>query len=202
MNLNVQLALMLAGIILFLPLGMALVLSTFYKKVPQGKVWIRSGVGGSQVSFGGIVFIPILHRLEQMDITAKKIELRHFGDKALRTKDGVYLDAQVGIVLRIEPTTESILYAAQTHGALNASNQAQIEKLFCDRFEEGLVASVRQFNWNEIDASLEPLKEEYFERICDGLLGFVIDDISFGHLSKPGEQTEQRIADKTQVFQN
>lgn len=202
MNESMQLALIVAGSILFLMFGVVSVLSKFYKKVPQGNAWIRSGVDGPRVSFGGILFIPLLHRLEIMDITAKKIELRHFGDKALRTKDGVNLDAQVGIVLRIEPTAENVLFAAQTHGAFKASDQEQIEKLFCDRFEEGLVASLRQFTWNELDASLEPLKAEYFKRINDNLLGFIIDDISFGHLSKPCEQTEQRFSDKSKVYHN
>lgn len=202
MNANVQLAVIIAGILFFVMINVIALLTKFYKKVPQGNVWIRTGVGGTRVSFGGIVFIPIMHRLEAMDITAKKIELKHFGDRALRTKDGVYLDAQVGIVLRIEPSEESVLFAGQTYGVAKTGNQEELEKLFRDGFEESLSTSVRQFTWPEIDESLEPLKAEFFERIVNRLRGFVIDDISFGHLSKPSEPMEQHSTDKTQLYRN
>ena len=59
-----------AVIIIF---GMLALFSRFYKKVEQGKVIVRNGVGGPVVSFGGIIVIPILHFAEIMDISVKRV---------------------------------------------------------------------------------------------------------------------------------
>src|SRR5690554_8211870 len=58
------------GIIVFLVITFFVVLSMFYKKIPQGKAIVRTGVGGSKVEVRTCMnVIPVFHKMETMDIS-------------------------------------------------------------------------------------------------------------------------------------
>ncbi|WP_349771690.1 SPFH domain-containing protein, partial [Escherichia coli] len=72
------------------------VLSVFYKKVPQGKAIVRTGVGGSQVAFNkGMYVIPVFHKMEIMDISIKKIDITRQQHDGLICKDNIRADIKV-----------------------------------------------------------------------------------------------------------
>ena len=56
--------LLAVGVIVFIIISFIVVLSVFYKKVPQGKAIVRTGVGGSQVAFNkGMYVIPVFNKM-------------------------------------------------------------------------------------------------------------------------------------------
>ena len=57
------------GAVVFIIFSFFVVLSMFYKKIPQGKSIVRTGVGGSKVAFNkGMYVVPVFHQMEIMDI--------------------------------------------------------------------------------------------------------------------------------------
>src|SRR5690606_9755891 len=55
------------GAVIFFILAFFVVLSMFYKKIPQGKAIVRTGVGGTKVAFNkGMYVVPVFHRMEIM----------------------------------------------------------------------------------------------------------------------------------------
>ena len=56
-----------AGIIVVL--GILAMVAKWYRKAAQGQALVKTGVGGTKVSFNGKLIIPVLHRLEIMDIS-------------------------------------------------------------------------------------------------------------------------------------
>ena len=53
-----------------------ILIAIFYKKIPQGEALVRTGFGGTAVAFDkGLYVIPVLHKVEIMDISIKKIEI-------------------------------------------------------------------------------------------------------------------------------
>ena len=66
-------------VILVLFVGLFALIVKCYKKVSQGEALIRNGFGGTQVSFAGKFVIPILHKVEFMDISVKRIEIDRHG---------------------------------------------------------------------------------------------------------------------------
>ena len=75
MSYTVQIILVSIGAFVIVLIGLLALFSRFYRKVDQGKVIIRNGVGGNKVSFGGILVLPIIHKYEIMDISVKRVEI-------------------------------------------------------------------------------------------------------------------------------
>jgi len=70
----------LIGVLIFVIIaiilgGIAALTIKCLRKVPQGTALIRNGQGGTQVSFTKAYVIPILHIVEMMDISVKRIEI-------------------------------------------------------------------------------------------------------------------------------
>jgi flotillin len=72
-------ATMVVFVVLF-GVGFLALLVRCYQKVSQGQALIRNGIGGTRVSFSGMFVIPILHRVEYMDISVKRIEIDRRGE--------------------------------------------------------------------------------------------------------------------------
>jgi uncharacterized membrane protein YqiK len=62
-------------------LGFLAVIAKMYKKAVQGEALLRTGMGDAKVSFSGIIVVPILHKLEVMDIKLKAIVIARSGPK-------------------------------------------------------------------------------------------------------------------------
>ena len=67
--------------------GIAALMIKCLRKVPQGSALIKNGAGGTKVSFDRAVIIPILHIVEMMDISVKRIEIDRSGEDGLICKD-------------------------------------------------------------------------------------------------------------------
>ena len=84
------------GAVVFIIIAFFVVLSMFYKKIPQGKAIVRTGVGGSNVAFNkGMYVIPVFHKMEVMDISVKKIEINRMQGDGLICKDNIRADIKV-----------------------------------------------------------------------------------------------------------
>src|SRR5690606_20547297 len=63
------------GTIVFLVIAFFVVLSMFYKKIPQGKAIVRMGVGGFKVAINKRMYVvPVFNNIDIMDISIKKLE--------------------------------------------------------------------------------------------------------------------------------
>ena len=81
---------------LFLILIFFAIIAMFYKKIPQGEAIIRTGFGGTKVaSDKGMYVVPVLHKVEVMDISVKKIEIERLQKDGLICKDNMRADIKV-----------------------------------------------------------------------------------------------------------
>ena len=119
-----------------------MLIARFYRKVPQGRALVRTGMGGIKVSFTGKIVIPIAHRSEQMDISVKRIEIDRTGQNGLICKDNMRADIKVAFFVRVNPTEADVRKVAQSIGCERASSQPAIEQLFDAKFSEALRRSV------------------------------------------------------------
>ncbi|HVK57659.1 MAG TPA: flotillin family protein, partial [Candidatus Kapabacteria bacterium] len=69
--------------------GSAVLISRFYRKVEQGQALVRNGMGGTKVSFSGMIVLPILHQPEYMDISVKRVEIDRNGKNGLICMDNL-----------------------------------------------------------------------------------------------------------------
>jgi flotillin len=164
--------------------GSAVLISRFYRKVEQGQALVRNGMGGTKVSFSGTIVLPILHQLEYMDISVKRIEIDRNGKNGLICMDNMRADLKVAFFVRVNQTPQDVLKVAQSVGCIRASSHAAITELFDAKFSEALKTVGRQFNFVDLYNSRDKLKEGILKTIGTDLNGFVLEDVAIDYLEQ------------------
>ena len=109
-----------------------------YRKALQGEALVKTGMGGTKVSFNGMFVVPVLHKLEVMDITLKTIVISRTSKDGLICKDNMRADIKVTFFIRVNQTHEDVKQVAQSIGCGRASDQGSLELLFDAKFSEAL----------------------------------------------------------------
>jgi flotillin len=159
---------------------------TMYKKVPQGKAMVKTGLGGLKVSFNGMLVVPVIHKLEIMDISVKKIEIHREGKDGLICKDNMRADIKVAFFIRVNSTIESVEDVAQKIGTERASEVSTLNTLFEAKFSEALKTVGKKFEFIELYDSRSKFKSQILEEIGKDLNGYILDDCAIDYL----EQTD------------
>ena len=157
---------------------------TCFRKVDQGQALVRNGVGGTKVSFNGMVVFPVIHRVETMDISVKRVEIDRQGKNGLICMDNMRADIKVAFFVRVNKTPEDVLKVAQAIGCERASSPTSVIELFDAKFSEGLKTVGRQFQFVELYNSREKLKEGILKVVGTDLNGFVLDDVAIDYLEQ------------------
>ena len=179
-----QLSLVVIVIIAILVLGFLAIVARMYQKAVQGEALVRTGLGDTKVSFSGIFVVPILHKLEVMDIKLKTIVIARAGSEGLVCKDNLRADVKVNFFVRVNKTEQDVINVAQSIGAHRASDPAALESLFDAKFSEALKTVGKHFDFIELYNSREQFKQEILRIIGTDLNGYVLDDCAIDYLEQ------------------
>lgn len=178
------------GIIVFLIISFFVVLSMFYKKIPQGKAIVRTGVGGSKVTFNkGMYVIPVFHKMEIMDISVKKIEIARMQHDGLICRDNIRADIKVAFFVRVNKSVDDVINVAQNLGCDRASDPETLKSIFESKFSEALKTVGKKFDFIELYEARREFRDEILNIIGTDLNGYILDDCAIDYL----EQTELRF---------
>jgi uncharacterized membrane protein YqiK len=172
---------LIVGLIL---VGVAIMFVQCYRKVEQGQVLVRNGVGGTKVSFSGMVILPVLHKYEYMDISVTRLEIDRRGQAGLICRDNMRADITVAFFVRVNKTENDVLKVAQTIGCKRASDREAIALLFEAKFSEALKTVGRHFDFVELYNSREKFRDEIIKIIGTDLNGYVLDDAAIDYLEQ------------------
>ncbi|OJU77965.1 MAG: flotillin [Bacteroidetes bacterium 47-18] len=183
------LTLMTIGGVVFILLIVLFAFATFYKKIPQGKAIVRTGVGGSKVAFNkGMYVIPILHKMEIMDISVKKLQIDRMEHDGLICRDNIRADIKVAFFVRVNKNVDDVLNVAQVIGCERASDVSTLTHLFEAKFSEALKTAGKKFDFTELYEARREFRDEILNVIGTDLNGYILDDCAIDYL----EQTELR----------
>ncbi|MEH0155221.1 flotillin family protein [Limibacter armeniacum] len=188
-------AMIVGGIALVL-LGFLAMIAKFYKKVPQGKAIVRTGMGGLKVSFQGIFVIPVIHKCEIMDISLKNIDISREGKQGLICKDNMRADIRVAFFVRVNNDQKDVAAVAQTIGCERASEIDQLRTLFEAKFSEALKTAGKRFDFVDLYSARVEFKQEVIDIIGTDLNGYVLDDCAIDYL----EQTDVEELDPDNIL--
>ncbi|SEH80660.1 Uncharacterized membrane protein YqiK, contains Band7/PHB/SPFH domain [Paenimyroides aquimaris] len=178
------------GVIVFLIISFFVVLSMFYKKIPQGKAIVRTGVGGSKVAFNkGMYVIPVFHKMEIMDISVKKIEIARMQNDGLICRDNIRADIKVAFFVRVNKSVDDVINVAQNLGCDRASDPETLKSIFESKFSEALKTVGKKFDFIELYEARREFRDEILNIIGTDLNGYILDDCAIDYL----EQTELRF---------
>ncbi|WP_026351450.1 flotillin family protein [Hymenobacter aerophilus] len=179
-----QLSLVVLVIIAVFVLGFIAIIARMYKKAVQGEALVRTGMGDTKVSFSGIIVVPVLHKLEVMDIKLKTIIIQRAGSEGLVCKDNLRADVKVNFFVRVNKTHDDVINVAQSIGAHRASDPLALENLFDAKFSEALKTVGKHFDFIELYNSREQFKQQILAIIGTDLNGYVLDDCAIDYLEQ------------------
>ncbi|MDB4567032.1 hypothetical protein N9Z78_03445, partial [Akkermansiaceae bacterium] len=184
-------------VIAILVIGAAgFLIMTFYRKVEKGTALVRTGFGGTKVYFNGGVVYPILHRIDHIDISLKRIEIDRTGKNGLICKDNLRADIKVAFFVRVNNAAEDVLRVAESIGCDRASSQDEICVLFDAKFSEALKTVGKRFDFIQLYEDRDTFRDEILKVIGTDLSGFVLDDAAIDFL----EQTPLTMLDPDNIL--
>ena len=167
-----------------------------YRKVSQGEALIRNGLSGTRVSFSGMIVVPIVHRVEYMDVSVKRIEIDRRGEQGLICKDNLRADIVVAFFVRVNNTVEDVHKVAQSLGCARASDRQALIELFDAKFSEALKTVGKQFDFAELYTNRVQFRERILEVIGTDLSGYILEDAAIDYL----EQTSKDLLNPDNIL--
>ncbi|PQL90809.1 flotillin [Apibacter adventoris] len=187
----------IVGTFMFIILLSLAILASFYKKIPQGKAIVRTGVGGTKVAFNkGIYVIPVLHKMEIMDISVKKLQIERMEQDGLICKDNIRADIKVAFFIRVNKSVDDVINVAQTLGCERASDVATLRNIFEAKFSEALKTVGKKFEFIELYEARREFRDEILNIIGTDLNGYNLDDCAIDYL----EQTNLNFLDPQNIL--
>lgn len=178
-------SLLLIGGIVFFFLIILFAFASFYKKIPHGKAIVRTGVGGGKVAFNkGMYVIPVLHRMEIMDISVKKLQIDRLENEGLICKDNIRADIKVAFFVRVNKNVDDVLNVAQIIGTERASDVDTLTNLFEAKFSEALKTVGKKFDFVELYEARREFRTEILNIIGTDLNGYILDDCAIDYLEQ------------------
>ncbi|MCH5376314.1 MAG: flotillin family protein, partial [Planctomycetes bacterium] len=178
-------------------IAIAFLFNQFYRKVGPEEANVRSGLGGLKAVTGkGILVFPVVHRVDRMDLSVKRIEIHRKGGQGLICRDNMRADIEVAFFVRVNNTKEDILQVAQSLGCRRASEQVALVELFDAKFSEALKTVGKRFDFVELYQERDKFKEEILKVIGTDLNGYVLDDCAIDYL----EQTPMDMMDPQNIL--
>lgn len=178
------LVIILIAVIAFLLVISAMIIK-WYKKPIHGRALVRSGQGGTKIAFeSGMFVIPILHRLEIMDITLKAITINRIGVDGLICKDNIRADIKVVFFVRVNNTFEHAKDVALSIGCERASTIETLEALFDAKFSEALKTIGKRFDFVNLYNERDDFRKQIVGIIGTNLNGYLLDDCAIDYLEQ------------------
>lgn len=192
-----QLIIIIAGAAIFAILVLAGILAKLYKKIPQGKAIVRTGVGGTKVAFNkGMFVIPLFHKMEIMDISLKKVQIERMQHDGLICKDNIRADIKVAFFVRVNKSVNDVINVAQSIGCERASDISTLKDIFEAKFSEALKTVGKKFDFIELYEARREFRDEIINIIGTDLNGYVLDDCAIDYL----EQTELQFLSSENIL--
>ena len=168
----------------FILMAVAILIARMYRKAVQGEALVRTGAGGTKISFNGILSFPVIHKLEIMDITLKTMVVSRTGKDGLICKDNMRADIQITFFIRVNKTGDDVKHVAQSIGCQRASDEEQLELLFDAKFSEALKTVGKQFDFVALYNSRADFRDKIIEEIGTNLNGYILDDCAIDYLEQ------------------
>lgn len=177
--------------------ALAVLIKTFYVKVPQGTALIVNDLSSRpKVYFTGAMVLPYLYLMEKMRISVITLEIERKGKGGLICRDNMRADITVAFFLRVNETRDDVLKVAKAIGVQRASDKVAVNELFNAKFSEALKTVGKQFNFVELFEDRVRFRDEIIKVIGQDLSGYVLEDVAIDFL----EQTPKSELDPDNIL--
>ena len=178
-------------------LGILVLIARTWRQVDQGRALIVNKMGSEpKVTFTGAIVLPIVNKMEVMDLSVKMIDVARSGKEGLICADNIRADIKVTFFVRVNKTVDDVLRVAQSIGCIRASQQSTLDELFAAKFSEALKTVGKKMEFEHLYTQRDVFKDQIIQVIGKDLNGYVLDDAAIDYL----EQTPIGILDPNNVL--
>ena len=104
-------------IVVALTVAAIVLLNRYYRKATREVSLVRTGAGGQRVVLdGGVVALPFLHKVSEVNMRTTTLEIERLGPKSVITADRLRVDIGAEFHVRVEDTGDAVATAAQALG--------------------------------------------------------------------------------------
>jgi len=179
-------------------------LNSFLKKAAPGTALVKTGLGltVAQISTSSAIAIPLIHRIETVDLTVKTIKIVRRAMDSLSCADGIRAEIEVDFYIKINPLEEDIRRVATTVGCDRASNLQTIKELFEAKFADALKTAGSKMTFDQLYQNRHQFRDEILIALGHAqggdvvLNGYRLDDVAIHYL----EQLPLSKHDENNVF--
>lgn len=179
------------GVILFFVFLVAL-LKAFLKKASPGTALVKTGFGLQQasISTSSAIVIPLLHRIETIDLTVKTVRIKRREHESLSCKDGIRAEVEVDFYIKINAMDEDIRRVASAVGCERASDITIIRELFEAKFSDALKTAGSKLTFDALYQNRTEFREQIIKALGQEsehdviLNGYRLDDVAIQYLEQ------------------
>ncbi len=173
------------AVVFLILMGILIMFAKFFQKVEQGKAMIVNTMKAKPiVTFTGRLVLPVVHKVEVMDISLKRIVIDRSGSDGLICRDNIRADISVNFFVRVNPTEEDVLRVASNIGCERASDQKVLDNLWSAKFAEALKTVGKQMDFEDLYQERENFRDAIKSVIGDDLNGYKLEDVAIDYLEQ------------------
>jgi len=194
MNLVPIVMYMIIGIIALMMIGIIAAIVSFYKKPRMGEAIIRTGVGGTKVALNqGIMVVPVLHRMEIMNVSMTVIHTNFMDENALISKDNTKVDVKINFPVRVNYNDVDIVAAANTVGCKRSFSKKALNEVFGGKFAETVKTVSKDLTFEEMQ-NHDNFKLHILQSLDPNLNGYLVEDCIIDYLKKSKPQNANSLS--------
>ncbi len=175
-----------------------LFLNRFYAKSTRETALVRTGLGGRRILMdGGALALPILHRIERINMRTARLRIERAGATALISEDRLRVDVAMEFHVRVEPSEDGIATAAQAFGAKTFRDE-EMQALIEGKLIDAVQAAVASRSMDELHEKRDAFVEAVTARLAPNLArsGLMLESASLTRL----DQTPFNALDENNAF--
>jgi len=187
-----QIAMLVLGSLFIFGLGVLGFLKNFLRKAHPGRALVKTGFGMSepQISLSSAFIIPLIHQVDDIDLTVKVMRITRKGPDSLSCADGIRAEVEVDFYIQINPKSEDIRRVSMSIGCQRASSQQTLQELFEAKFADALKTAGSKMRFDDLYQNRTLFRDEILKALGQSgdselvLNGYKMDDVAIQYLEQ------------------
>jgi flotillin len=193
-----QLICMTVGIISLVLMSVVVVITKLYQKASANRALVRTGMGGIKVVLdGGILYLPVLHKLLAINLETMRLDVVRQGKDALITSDSLRADLAAQFYIKVQPSGEDITSAARSLGDRSV-DEVGVKELVFDKLVSALRTVAAKSTLFDLNQEREKFAKEVKTAVEADLKhnGLTLESVTISGL----DQTDVSALNEKNVF--
>lgn len=191
--------LLFAGLALLVLAAVWAIVTNLYQKASAEEALVRTGWRGAKVIIdGGVVVVPVFHKLTRVSLKVIKLMCVREGPDALITKDYLRSDVHSEFYMRVGATDEQVLNAARSFGEQSGTEDA-IDNTVGEKLISALRSVAAKHELAELHSDRESFASAVQELVAKEIEpnGLILETVTISRLDQtdPGHLNDNNVFD-------